>query len=100
MMNSIVLGVIFIAIARAIRLHGPAAVVGGMVYGVLAHVATFWGLLRGVLSSTSASFLSPHPEWLWVAAHLLFVVVLGALAPYCPVPPRLGETARLPSPAQ
>jgi len=35
MMNSIALGVIFVAIARAFRLNGPTAVIGGMVYGVL-----------------------------------------------------------------
>src|SRR5260370_38156152 len=99
MMNSIVLGVIFIAIARAIRLHGPAAVVGGMVYGVLAYVATFWVLLRGVLSSTSASFLSANPEWPRDAAHLMFGVVLGALAAYGPVRSLYGQTARLSSPA-
>src|SRR5260370_24373157 len=60
MMNSIVLGVIFIAIARPIRLHGPAAVVGDMGYGRLAYLATFWGLLRGVLRSSTPSSLSPH----------------------------------------
>src|SRR5260370_29572540 len=77
----------------------PAAVVGGMVYGVLAYVATFWVLLRGVLSSTSASFLSANPEWSWVAAHLMFGVVLGALAAYGPVRSLYGQTARLSSPA-
>jgi len=99
MMNSIVLGVIFIAIARAIRLHGPAAVVGGMVYGVLVYVATFWVLLRGVLSSTSASFLSANPEWSWIAGHLMFGVVLGALAAYGPLRTLYGQTTRLSSAA-
>jgi uncharacterized membrane protein YagU involved in acid resistance len=99
MMNSIVLGVIFIAIARAIRLQGIAAVVGGMVYGVIVYVAMYWVLLRGVLSSTSASFLSANPEWSWIAAHLMFGVVLGALAAYGPLrtlyghPPRQAQVA-------
>src|SRR5258708_38312237 len=57
MMNSIVLGIIFIAIARAIRLNGTAAVVGGMAYGVIVYAAMYWVLLRRVLSSTSPSFL-------------------------------------------
>jgi hypothetical protein len=85
MMNSIVLGVVFIAIARALRLNGPTAVIGGMVYGVLVYAAMYWVLLRGVLSATSASFLSANPEWSWIAAHLMFGVVLGALAAYGPL---------------
>jgi hypothetical protein len=99
MMNSIVLGVIFIATARAIRLQGILAVVGGMVYGVIVYVAMYWVLLRGVLSSTSASFLSANPEWSWVAAHLMFGVVLGALAAYGPLRTLYGQTARLTSAA-
>jgi uncharacterized membrane protein YagU involved in acid resistance len=98
MMNSIVFGVIFIAIAGAIRLQGIAAVVGGMVYGVIVYVAMYWVLLRGVLSSTSASFLSANPEWSWIAGHLMFGVVLGALAAYGPLRTLYGQTAR-PAPA-
>jgi hypothetical protein len=94
MMNSIVLGVIFIAIARALRLQGVAAAVGGMVYGVIVYVAMYWVLLRGVLSSTSASFLSANPEWSWIAAHVMFGVVLGALAAYGPLRTLYGQTAR------
>lgn len=99
MMNSIVLGVIFVAIARALRLQSYAAVVGGMVYGVIVYGAMYWVLLRGVLSSTSASFLSANPEWSWVAAHLMFGVVLGALAAYGPLRTLHGQTARLTSAA-
>jgi hypothetical protein len=98
MMNSVVIGVIFIAIARALRLHGPAAVVGGMVYGVIVYVGMYWVLLRGVLSSTSASFLSANPEWSWVVAHLMFGAALGALAAYGPLRTLSGQAAR-PAPA-
>ena len=91
--NSIVLGVIFITIARAIRLNGAAAVVGAMVYGVIVY-ALYWVLLRGPLSSTSASFLSSNPEWSWIAAHLMYGVVLGALAAYGPLRNLYGQTAR------
>ena len=94
MMNSIVLGVIFIAIARAIRLRGIAAVVGGMAYGVIVYVAMYWVLLRGVLTSTSGSFLSANPEWSWIAAHLMFGVLLGALAAYGPLRSLYGQTSR------
>lgn len=94
MMNSIVLGIVFIAVARAIRLQGIAAVVGGMVYGVIVYAGMYWVLLRGVLSSTSASFLSANPEWSWIAAHLMFGVALGALAAYGPLRTLYGQTAR------
>ena len=94
MMNSIVLGAVFIAIARALRLHGPAAVVAGMLYGAIVYVAMYWVLLRGILSSTSTSFLSANPEWSWIAAHLMFGVVLGALAAYGPLRTLYGQAAR------
>ena len=94
MMNSIVLGAFFIAIARAIRLQGIPAVAGGMIYGVIVYAAMYWLLLRGVLSSTSASFLSSNPEWSWVAAHLMFGFVLGALAAYGPLRTLYGQAAR------
>jgi hypothetical protein len=51
-------------------------------------------LLRGVLSSTSASFLSANPEWAWIVGHLMFGVVLGALAAYGPLRTLYGQTAR------
>ncbi len=99
MMNSIVLGAIFIAIARTIQLHGIAAVVGGMVYGAAVYGAMYWVLLRGVLASTSGSFLSANPEWSWIAAHLMFGVVLGGLAAYGPLRTLFGETAPRRAPA-
>jgi uncharacterized membrane protein YagU involved in acid resistance len=99
MMNSIVLGVIFIAIARALRLHGLSAVAGGMAYGVIVYVAMYWVLLRGILNSTSASFLSSNPEWSWIAGHLMFGVVLGALAAYGPLRTLYGQSTRLTSAA-
>jgi len=99
MMNSIVLGVIFVAIARTLRLQSYAAVVGGMVYGVIVYGAMYWVLLRGVLSSTSASFLSANPEWSWIAAHLMFGVVLGALAAYGPLRTLYAQPTRLSSAA-
>jgi hypothetical protein len=85
MMNSVILGIVFIAIARALHLRGVTSVIGGMVYGLIVYGAMFWVLLRGFLASTSASFLSANPEWSWVAAHLMFGVVLGALVAYGPL---------------
>jgi hypothetical protein len=85
MMNSVVIGIVFILIARAVHLRGVGALIGGMVYGVAVYAAMFWVLLRGLLASTSASFLSANPEWSWVAAHLMYGVVLGALVAYGPL---------------
>ena len=98
MINSIVLGVIFIAIASALRLQGIAAVVGGIVYGVIVYLFMFRVVLRGVLSSTSGSLLSANPEWSWVVSHLIFGVVLGALAAYGPLRTLHGQATR-PAPA-
>jgi uncharacterized membrane protein HdeD (DUF308 family) len=70
-----------------------------MVYGVIVYVAMYWVLLRGVLSATSASFLSANPEWSWIAGHLMFGVVLGALAAYGPLRSLDGHSPRLASAA-
>lgn len=94
MMNSIVLGVIFIAIARQLRLYGPAAVIGGMVYGLIVYAGMYWVLLRVALRSSSSSFLSANPEWSWIAGHLMFGVLLGGLAAYGPLRTLIAKTAR------
>jgi hypothetical protein len=65
-----------------------------MVYGVIIYAGMYWVLLRGLLSSTSTSFLSANPEWSWVAAHLMFGVVLGALAAYGPLRTLYGRAVR------
>ena len=94
MMNSILIGVIFIAIARALRLQGPGAVVAGIFYGVIVYAAMYWVLLRGIFSGTSGSFLSANPEWSWIAAHLMFGAVLGALVAYGPLRTLHAQAAR------
>ena len=100
MMNSIIIGAVFITIARAVHLRGATSVVGGMVYGLIVYAAMYWVLLRGLLASTSASFLSANPEWSWVAAHLMFGVVLGVLVAYGPLrDPHLEATVARPKPA-
>src|SRR5713226_3833035 len=42
MMNSVILGIIFIAIARAVHLRGVTTVIGGMVYGLIVYGAMYW----------------------------------------------------------
>jgi hypothetical protein len=98
MVNSIVLGIIFIAIAGALRLTGTAAVIGGIIYGAIVYFVMFRWVLRGLLSSHSSSLLSANPEWSWIVAHLLFGLVLGGLAAYGPLRTLYGQMTR-PSPA-
>jgi hypothetical protein len=97
MMNSLVLGIVFILIVRAFHLGGIGTVIGGMVYGVAVYAVMYWVLLRGLLAATSASFLSANPEWSWVAAHLMFGVVLGALVAYGPLRDARFESASRPA---
>ena len=85
MMNSIVIGIVFVAVVRALNLRGMTAVIGGMMWGLIVYGAMYWVLLRGLLASTSGSFLSANPEWSWIAAHLMLGVVLGAMVAYGPL---------------
>lgn len=95
MMNSVILGAIFIAIALALRLRGGALVAGGMGWGLIVYPVMFWVVLRGLLSATSGSFLSANPEWSMVVGHLMFGAVLGALVAYGPFAyPALAESRR------
>ena len=90
MMNSIIFGLVFLAIAVALKLRGIAAVVVGMMYGIVVYVAMYWLVLRNLLSGTSGSFLGANPEWSWILGHLMFGGVLGLLFAYGPL--RRGET--------
>ncbi len=79
MVNSVILGLVFLGVATIMKLRGLASVIVGMVYGLVVYEILYWGLLRGALSATSASFLSANPEWFRIAGHLLFGGVLGLL---------------------
>jgi len=85
MMNSILLGAIFVFIARSIRLHGRGALVAGMMYGIAVYAGMYWILLRGLLAGTSQAFLTSNPEWSWIVGHLMFGVILGGLVAYGPL---------------
>ena len=85
MMNSVIAGLIFLAFATALNLRGVAAVVGGMIYGLLLYAVMYWVVLRGLLSQRGHSFLNANPEWSWVVAHLMFGVALGLLFVYGPL---------------
>ncbi len=84
MMNSIIIGVIFLAIAAALRLRGIALLVAAMVYGVIVYLVMYYPILRGILSKNSGSFLTSNPEWSWVLAHVMYGLILGLLLAYGP----------------
>jgi uncharacterized membrane protein YagU involved in acid resistance len=85
MMNSVIFGLVFVAIVAALKLRGTATVVAGMAYGLAVYLVMYLVVLRGLLSGSSASFLSANPEWSWILAHLMFGVVMGALLAYRPL---------------
>jgi hypothetical protein len=85
MMNSIILGLIFLAIAAALNVRGIGLPLVGMIYGIVVYVVMYPIVLRNLLSGTSGSFLSSNPEWSWVLAHLMFGAVLGLLFAYGPL---------------
>ncbi len=88
MMNSIVIGAIFVALVRAARPGAAVIAMGGVVYGLAVYVLMYWVLLRNVFTLWAApgvqSFLSSNPEWAWIAGHLIFGMTLGGLVAYGP----------------
>jgi hypothetical protein len=84
-MNSIILGLVFLGVAVVLKLRGLASVIVGMIYGLVAYEIINWVALRGLLSSTSGSFLSADPEWSRIIGHLMFGALLGVLFAYGPL---------------
>jgi hypothetical protein len=68
-----------------LQLRGIAAVVVGMMYGIVVYAVMYWLVLRNLLSGTSGSFLSANPEWSWIVGHLMFGAILGLLFAYGPL---------------
>lgn len=85
MMNSIILGLVFLGVAAVLKLRGFASVIVGMTYGIVAYEVISWVALRGLLSGTSGSFLSADPEWSRIFGHLMFGALLGVLFAYGPL---------------
>jgi len=84
MMNSIIIGLIFLAIAAALKLRGITLVIAGMMYGIVVYLIMYYPILRGLLTSNSGSFLSSNPEWSWVVAHIMYGMILGLLLAFGP----------------
>jgi hypothetical protein len=85
MMNSVILGLVFLGVATVLKLRGVASVIVGMMYGLVVYSILYGGLLRGALTTTSGSFLNANPEWSWIVTHLMFGGVLGILFAYGPL---------------
>jgi hypothetical protein len=80
MLNAVILGALFVAIARALRLTSTGSLIAsGMMYGLAVYGILFWLVVRGLLTSNSNSFLTANPEWSWIVAHAMFGVALGGL---------------------
>ena len=77
--NSVILGLVFLGVVAILNVRGWAIVLVGAVYGVVAYEIIYWSLLRGLLSGTSGSFLSADPQWAVIIGHLMFGAVLGLL---------------------
>jgi hypothetical protein len=88
MMNSVIIGAIFVALVRAAKPGQAVAAMAGVVYGLVVYVLMYWVLLRHVFSLWAAdgvqSFLSSNPELFWIVGHLVFGMVLGGLVAYGP----------------
>lgn len=94
MMNSIIIGLIFVASAAALKLRGNALVVAGVVYGIVVYLVMYYPILRGVLAANSGSFLRSNPEWSWVIAHIMYGMILGLLLTYGPFRARWTQAER------
>jgi hypothetical protein len=87
-------------IVLATRPGRTAVVMAGMGYGLIVYIVMYWVLLRNVFSLWASqgvsSFLSANPEWAWIAGHLAFGMVLGAIVAYRPLwlTPRTRSTVR------
>jgi hypothetical protein len=102
MMNSIVIGAIFVALVHAARPSATMTAMAGVAYGLAVYAVIYWVLLRHVFTLWAApgvqSFLSSNPEWAWIVGHLVFGMVLGGLLAYGPGRLATGQpTGRLPA---
>jgi hypothetical protein len=85
MVNSVILGLVFLGVVAIFNVRGWALVLVGAVYGIVAYEIIYWVLLRGLLSGTSGSFLSADPQWAFILGHLMFGAVLGLVFAYGPL---------------
>jgi hypothetical protein len=81
LVNSMIAGVVFVALLRAARLRNAlVAVVLGVAYGLVLWVIMRYGILP-LRASTKVLFTTSmvSPQWVWWLAHGLFGVTLGTV---------------------
>ncbi len=77
---SVVLGVIFTALVRWLRLHGWVLVAAAGVFITIETPIALWGVMHTLLPATTFSyFLAAIPLWGSVAGHYMYALVLGML---------------------
>jgi hypothetical protein len=82
MMNSMVLGVVFGALARLARLRGLLAVIAGMVFALVVMLVMEWAVQPATEALFGgAPFTTQIPETIgwgtWTVSHLMFGAVVG-----------------------
>jgi len=79
--NSIIAGVIFVALVAAVRLRNDLLVVAlGVVYGLVLWLIMRYGILP-LRDSTKVLFTTSvvSPQWVWWLAHVLFGAAIGTV---------------------
>jgi hypothetical protein len=81
MVNSIVAGLIFVALLTALRVRNDALTfLAAVAYGLLLFLVMRYGILP-LRDSTKALFTTSlvSPQWVWWLAHAIFGITLGAV---------------------
>jgi hypothetical protein len=81
MVNSMIVGVVFVALLAGARLrNGVSAVVPGIAYGLVLWLIMRYGILP-LRDSTKALFTTSmvSPQWVWWLAHGLFGITLATV---------------------
>jgi hypothetical protein len=78
---SVILGVLYLAIARRLRLRGWWLVFGGWLFSGVETPVSLWGILHTVVShATFGYFLDAVPFWVSFLGHTVYGLALGGLA--------------------
>jgi len=84
MMNSVILGALFVMFVRVAKPKLMEAVVSGTMYGLIIWALLYYIVLPDGFHSYAAagvdSFTSSVPQWAWVIAHIIFGMTLGMLS--------------------
>lgn len=86
MINSAIIGMIFIGIVRMLRVSNAVVLAMlGVIWGLIVYWVLYAVVFAGLLPTTSQSFVSSNPDWSWILAHVMFGMVLGLVAAYGPM---------------